>query len=143
MSSLPDRGRYREKHRLYHCPEWHEVRREIPEAFRKLEGRTSKKEWKWQRGIVVHPLSESQWNRGHFSLRKWESEKHKSWGMPVEGFKGHVATDSSLLGKAGKWEACGWAVVQLDNDEEMEPLHGMYGSVETEYESSVPSRGRS
>ena len=25
------------KHRLYHCPEWYEVRREIPEAFRKLE----------------------------------------------------------------------------------------------------------
>ena len=32
------------------CPEWYEVRREIPEAFRKLEqkARTSKKEWKWQ-----------------------------------------------------------------------------------------------
>ena len=61
-----------EKHRLYHCPEWYEVRREIPEAFRKLEqkARTSKKEWKWQRGIVVHPLSESQWNRGHFQYEK-------------------------------------------------------------------------
>ena len=23
-----------EMHRLYHCPEWYEVRREIPEAFR-------------------------------------------------------------------------------------------------------------
>ena len=35
-----------EKHRLYHCPEWYEVRREITEAFRKLEqkARTSKKE---------------------------------------------------------------------------------------------------
>ena len=60
-----------EKHRLYHCPEWYEVRLEIPEAFRKLEqARTSKKEWKWQRGIVVYRLSESQWNRGHFSMRK-------------------------------------------------------------------------
>ena len=28
----------------------------------------------------------------------------------------------SLLGNAGKWGACGWAVVQLDNDEEMVPL---------------------
>ena len=74
---------------------------------------------------VVHPLSESQWNRGHFSMRKWESEKHKSWGMPAEGFKGHVATDGSLLGAAGKWRACGWAEVQLDYDEEMGPLHGM------------------
>ena len=54
-----------EEHRLYHCPEWYEVRREIPEAFRKWEqkARTSKKEWKWQRGIVTLLLSESQWNR--------------------------------------------------------------------------------
>ena len=75
-----------EKHRLYHCPERNKVRREIPEAFKKLEqkARTSKKEWKWQRGIVVHPLGESQWNRGHFSLRQWESEMHKRWCMPVE-----------------------------------------------------------
>ena len=74
-----------EKHRLYHCLEWYEVRREIPEAFRKLEqkARTSKKEWKWQRGIVAHPLSESQWNRGSFSMTRWVSEKHKSWGMWV------------------------------------------------------------
>ena len=36
-----------------------------------------------------------------------------------------------MLGKIGKWGACGWAVVQL---EEMEPLHGMYGSAETELE---------
>ena len=106
-----------EKHRLYHCPEWYDVIREIPEVFRKLEqkARTSKKEWKCQRGIVEHPLSGSQWNRSHFSMRKWESEKHKSW--PRYG---------SLLGNAGKWGACGWAVVQLDNDEEMEPLHGMF-----------------
>ena len=39
-----------EKHRLYHCPKWEQ------------KAGTSKKEWKWQRGIVPHPLSESQWN---------------------------------------------------------------------------------
>ena len=39
--------------------------------------------------------------------------------MPVEGFKGDEATDGSLLGKTGKWEACGWAVVQLDYVEEI------------------------
>ena len=27
----------------------------------------------------------------------------KSWSMPAEGFKGHVAADGSLLGNAGKW----------------------------------------
>ena len=30
--------------------------------------------------------------------------------------------------------ACGWALVQLDYDEEMGPLHGMYGSMEAEFE---------
>ena len=64
------------------------------------------------------------------SVTKWESEKHKSSGMPAKGFKGHVATDGSLLGNAGKWRACDWAVVQLDYDEEMGPLHGMYGSMD-------------
>ena len=69
---------------------------------------------------------------GHFSMRNWESEKHKSWCMPAEGFKGHVATDGSLLGNAGKWRACGWAVLQLDCDEEIGPLRGMYGSMEVQ-----------
>ena len=50
------------------------------------KARTSKKEWKWQRGIVAHPLSESRWNRGHFTMTKWESEKHKSWCTQPEGF---------------------------------------------------------
>ena len=54
--------------------------------------------------------------------------------MPAEGFKGLVATDGSLLGNDGKWRACGWAVVQLDYDEEMGPLHGMYASMEAEFE---------
>ena len=89
-----------EKHGPYHCSEWHAVRRDILVSFRKWEqnARTSKKEWKGQRGTVAHPLSESQWNRGHFSVTKWESEKHRSWGVPAEGFKGHVAIDGCLLG---------------------------------------------
>ena len=56
-------------------------------------------------------------------MKRWESAKHKSWGILAEGFLGHVATDGSLLGRTGKWRACGWAVVQLD-----------YGSMETELE---------
>ena len=36
-----------------------------------------------------------------------EAEKHKSWSMPAEGSKGHVATDGTLIGSAGKWRACG------------------------------------
>ena len=48
----------------------------------------------------------------------------------MKGFKGHVATDGSLLGRTVKWRACGWAVVQLVYDEEMGLLRGMCGSVE-------------
>ena len=61
----------------------------------------TEKEWKWQRGTVEHPPSGSQWNRGHFRMRKWESE-HKSWSMPAEGPKGHVATDGLLAGE--RWQ---------------------------------------
>ena len=54
--------------------------------------------------------------------------------MPAEAFKGHVATDGSLLGTAGKWRACGLSVVQPDFDEELGPLQGMYGSMEADFE---------
>ena len=45
-----------------------------------------------------------------------------------------MAIDGSLLGIAGKRGACGWSAVQLDYDEELGPLHGMYGSMEAEVE---------
>ena len=85
-------------------------------------------------GVVAHRLSESQWNRGHFRMKMWESEEHRSWCMQVEGFRSHAATDGSLSGKTGKWGACGWAGVQLDYDKEMGPLQGMYGSMEADNE---------
>ena len=62
-----------------------------------------KEEWKWQTSIVTHPLCGSQRNEDHFSMKKWELEKHKSQGMPAASFKGHVAADGSLLGTVGKW----------------------------------------
>ena len=51
------------KHRLCHCPEWLSVRRGLPEAFRKWEqkAKTSKKESKWQRGIVEQLFCGSYW----------------------------------------------------------------------------------
>ena len=76
-------------------------------------------------------------------MTKWKSEKYKSWSMRVDGFRCQVATDGLLLGKTGKWCARGCAVVQLDYDEEVGPLLGMYGSVEASSRSSAPSRGRS
>ena len=67
-------------------------------------------------------------------MKKWESAKHRSCSMQVDGLRCHVTTDGSLLGKTGKWGACGWAVVQLDYDEEIG-----YGSLRF----SAPSRGQS
>ena len=125
--SLPQGGRHRKTQAL---PSPRIVRGQTgdPRGFQK-EGAKKREPFKKK----SDPRSESQCNRGHLSIKKWESEKHKSWCMPAE-FKGHVATDGSLLGTAGKWEACGWAVVQLDYDEEFGALHGMYGSMEAEYD---------
>ena len=67
-------------------------------------------------------------------MRKWESDKHKGWGIPAGRFREHVATDGSLLGVSGKWGACGRSVVPLDHHEEMGPMHGMYGTLEAELE---------
>ena len=45
-------------------------------------------------------------------------------------------TEKHRLYHCPKWfeSGCGWSVVQLDCDEEMVPLHGMYGSMEAEFE---------
>ena len=53
MSSLPDGGRYR-KARALPLSRMARDQKEIPEVFRKWEqkARTSKEEWKWQRGIL-------------------------------------------------------------------------------------------
>ena len=64
--------------------------------------------------------------------------------MPAEGFHDHVTPDGSLLGSQGSWGACGWSVVLLDHDEEMGPMHGIYGTLDAELEvqRSIPSGGR-
>ena len=66
----------------------------------------------------MQPLCESQRSRGHFSEKKWESEMHKSWSLPAEGFEIHVATDGILL-VAGKWRTehvvgqwCSWIMMK-------------------------------
>ena len=54
--------------------------------------------------------------------------------MPVEGFRNLVAADGSSLGVSGRWGASVWSVVQLDHDEDMEPMHGMYGILDFDLE---------
>ena len=99
------------------------------------------KEGAWpERGLaLLRKKVKEHWTEKHRIVARkiflfWESEKPQSWGMQVEGFRGRVATDGLLLGATENWGACGWAVVQLDYDEEMVPLHGMWGSMEAEYE---------
>ena len=48
--------------------------------------------------------------------------------MLVEGFRNHVATEESRT----VWSACGRSVVQVDLDEEVGPVRGMYGSMDAE-----------
>ena len=71
--------------------------------------RTSKEDWEWQRGITSHALSGSDWRKSHLSVRKWESGEHRSWSMPVEGFRNHVATGGSSLEVSARCE-CVWVV---------------------------------
>ena len=45
-----------------------------PQDVKKMLLKQAKKEdWKWQRGITAHLLSESNWRKSHLSVRKWES----------------------------------------------------------------------
>ena len=48
--------------------------------------------------------------------------KAQKLGIPVEGFRNHVAIDGSLSGVSGKWSAFGWSLVRLVHDEEMGPM---------------------
>ena len=51
-----------ERHGLYQCPSWKEVRNQIPEGLGTLEQRanTPTEAWEWQRGTTAHSLSEEQ-----------------------------------------------------------------------------------
>ena len=62
------------------------------------------------------------------------SEKHKSWRWQQKVSRATLPRTALQLWNAGKWRKCGWAVVQLDCDEELGLLHGMYFSTEAEFE---------
>ena len=106
------RRKAQKKHRLHKCPEWHEIKREIPEAFRKWEqkARNSKEEWKRQRGIVTHPISESQWNRNFSSMKSGSLKRTR-----VGAYQPKVSR-ATLQQTALFWEQLGSGehVVQFD-----------------------------
>ena len=98
MSSMPQRRGHGEAQAIP-LPKQERSHTTDPRDLQKVGA--ASEEWKWQ-GVMTYPTCESQWKRDHFSVKSWESEKHKSWGLPAEGFQGHVATDGSFLGVAGK-----------------------------------------
>ena len=68
---------------------------------------------------------------------------HKSWCMPVEAARAMLLPMAPLLGTAGKWCACRWAVVQLDYDEEMGRYIRCMDRWRQNWRCSAQSRGRS
>ena len=55
----------------------------------------------------MHPLSESQCNRGHFSVRMWKSEKHQELGCANRRFQGPRGNGEHVV---GKW--CSWIMMR-------------------------------
>ena len=127
-----------EKHRLYRCLCWKEARNQIPERLVKWEQKTktSNTYWKWRRGITSQPLERRTIGKKPLDSAKMGIRKVQELdgAFPVESYQNHLATDGSSLGVSGKWGACGCSVVQLDHDQEMGPMHGMYGTVDAELE---------
>ena len=48
-----------------------------------------------------------------------------------------VSRATLQLAPLEKWRACAWSVVQLNCDEELKPLCGMYGSMEAEFRAEL------
>ena len=92
------------------------------------------KEWKWQRGNTPYPICEGPWRKSQLSACKRQPEERRSWNLLVEGFQDHVATDGSSWGESGRWGASGCSVAQLDHDEELGQMHGMYGALDANLE---------
>ena len=95
-----------EKHRLYHCSEWHEIRREIVEAF--TQSGSKKRE-----------------------RRRRLSEKHKSWACQQKASRAPLPLTAPCWERLASGEH---VFGRWDSDEDMGPSHGMYGSVEAELE---------
>ena len=73
-----------EKHRLYHSPEWYEIRREIPEAFRKWEqkARTLKERVEVAKRYRRASSVKAKGMEGPLSMMKaGVGEAYESWGM--------------------------------------------------------------
>ena len=90
-----------EKHRLHHRRDWEEERNKMPDMVRSFEmkGKLPKRELKMAEEACVVPKSQ----------RRFEKQYVMEAGMDLRHFA-----------------VCGWAVVQLDVDEEEEPWYAIY-----------------
>ena len=94
------------------------------------KGNTEQKnfeDWKLRRGGTSHLLSgSSNGRKSRLSLRRWKSEKHRCWRIPVEGFWKHIATDCLFC---REFQAVGVRVggqlCSFNHEDETGPLHGM------------------
>ena len=83
-----------------------------------------------KRYLVASSGAEVPGGKATLSVRRWEADKAKKLGRPLQGLRNHVATDVSWLGVSGKRSACG-----LHHEEEMVPMHGMCGPLNAELEA--------
>ena len=72
-------------------------------------------------GVRLEPISfpfcGRSWRRSHLSVRKWQSEKHKSWNLIVEDLCDYVATgrvfDVSVRQEGSMWMVGGAGLITM------------------------------
>ena len=107
---------------MNHCPSLSVVKNQIPEGLTKCKQRakTIEEDWKWQRGITSCSLSGNNWRKRRLSVRKWESQKARKLG--------HARRRNQVLCHH-RW------LFASDHDDEVVPMHGMYGTFDAELEA--------
>ena len=119
MPNLSQRGRHEQAQALP-CPESHEVRRRISEASESgsKKARTSKREWKWQRGVATLIHSVKANGAGPLQHEKVGDREAQELVHANSGFQGPRCPLTALswrpLGSgelvAGQW--CNWIMMK-------------------------------
>ena len=96
---------------FFQCKESREERNNMPDAARtyEMKARSSKEDWKWQRGLMSYPQFGEHWSCSEPRKQTWISDTSRSWVRREEGFRNHIASDGSLNQASGRDAACGWA----------------------------------
>ena len=97
-----------------------------------MKGKRFKEHWKWQRGLTSYPKIGKERRSSTSWRQKWLSDTSRERNGKVARFRGQTVIDGSSMGGSGREAACGWAVAQLDNDEENELWRAGYGTMPAE-----------